>query len=158
MSYPLLERINAPGEIKNLPASDMPALCEEIRQFLIKSVSETGGHLSSNLGVVELTVALHRVLDFPQDKLLFDVGHQCYTHKLLTGRREGFAQLRRKTAFPAFPARGRAIVMPLLPATAVRRCQRPSASPAPKSSRTSRARSWSSLATVRLPAAWSTRA
>ena len=96
MSYPLLERINAPGEIKNLPASDMPALCEEIRQFLIKSVSETGGHLSSNLGVVELTVALHRVLDFPQDKLLFDVGHQCYTHKLLTGRREGFAQLRRK--------------------------------------------------------------
>ena len=67
MSYPLLERINAPGEIKNLPASDMPALCEEIRQFLIKSVSETGGHLSSNLGVVELTVALHRVLDFPQD-------------------------------------------------------------------------------------------
>jgi len=59
MSYPLLERINAPGEIKNLPASDMPALCEEIRQFLIKSVSETGGHLSSNLGVVELTVALH---------------------------------------------------------------------------------------------------
>ena len=57
MSYPLLERINAPGEIKNLPASDMPALCEEIRQFLIKSVSETGGHLSSNLGVVELTVA-----------------------------------------------------------------------------------------------------
>ena len=78
MSYPLLERINAPGEIKNLPASDMPALCEEIRQFLIKSVSETGGHLSSNLGVVELTVALHRVLDFPQDKLLFDVGHQCY--------------------------------------------------------------------------------
>ena len=131
MSYPLLERINAPGEIKNLPASDMPALCEEIRQFLIKSVSETGGHLSSNLGVVELTVALHRVLDFPQAA---------------------------KTAFPAFPARGRAIVTPLLPATAVRRCQRPSASPAPKSSRTSRARSWSSLATVRLPAAWSTRA
>ena len=164
MSYPLLERINAPGEIKNLPASDMPALCEEIRQFLIKSVSETGGHLSSNLGVVELTVALHRVLDFPQDKLLFDVGHQCYTHKLLTGRREGFEKLRKyggcaaKTAFPAFPARGRAIVTPLLPATAVRRCQRPSASPAPKSSRTSRARLWSSLATVRLPAAWSTRA
>ena len=63
MSYPLLERINAPGEIKNLPMTDMPALCEEIRQFLIKSVSETGGHLSSNLGVVELTVALHRVLD-----------------------------------------------------------------------------------------------
>ena len=100
----MLERINAPGEIKTLPASDMPALCEEIRQFLIKSVSETGGHLSSNLGVVELTVALHRVLDFPQDKLLFDVGHQCYTHKLLTGRREGFAQLRRKNGISGFPS------------------------------------------------------
>ena len=104
MSYPLLERINAPGEIKNLPADEMPALCEEIRQFLIKSVSETGGHLSSNLGVVELTVALHRVLDFPQDKLLFDVGHQCYTHKLLTGRRAGFAQLRRKNGISGFPS------------------------------------------------------
>lgn len=104
MSYPLLERINAPGEIKNLPMTDMPALCEEIRQFLIKSVSETGGHLSSNLGVVELTVALHRVLDFPQDKLLFDVGHQCYTHKLLTGRRAGFAQLRRKDGISGFPS------------------------------------------------------
>ena len=158
MSYPLLERINAPGEIKNLPASDMPALCEEIRQFLIKSVSETGGHLSSNLGVVELTVALHRVLDFPQDKLLFDVGHQCYTHKLLTGRREGFAQLRRKNGISGFPSPRESDCDALLPATAVRRCQQPSASPAPKSSRTSRARSWSSLATVRLPAAWSTRA
>ena len=158
MSYPLLERINAPGEIKNLPASDMPALCEEIRQFLIKSVSETGGHLSSNLGVVELTVALHRVLDFPQDKLLFDVGHQCYTHKLLTGRREGFAQLRRKNGISGFPSPRESDCDALLPATAVRRCQRPSALPAPKSSRTSRARSWSSLATVRLPAAWSTRA
>ena len=91
MSYPLLERINAPGEIKNLPADEMPALCEEIRQFLIKSVSETGGHLSSNLGVVELTVALHRVLDFPQDKLL-------------TGRRAGFAQLRRKNGISGFPS------------------------------------------------------
>ena len=76
MSYPLLERINAPGEIKNLPASDMPALCEEIRQFLIKSVSETGGHLSSNLGVVELTVALHRVLDFPHFRLSQPAGER----------------------------------------------------------------------------------
>ena len=77
---------------------------------MIKSVSETGGHLSSNLGVVELTIALHRVLDFPQDKLLFDVGHQCYTHKLLTGRRAGFAQLRRKDGISGFPARRRATV------------------------------------------------
>ena len=71
---------------------------------MIKSVSEPGGHLSSHLGVVELPVALHRVLDFPQDKLLFDVGHQCYTHKLLTGRREGFAQLRRKNGISGFPS------------------------------------------------------
>ena len=138
MSYPLLERINAPGEIKNLPASDMPALCEEIRQFLIKSVSETGGHLSSNLGVVELTVALHRVLDFPQDKLLFDVGHQCYTHKLLTGRREGFAQLRRKncvssTESPVSRTQTRVNTMHSLPGTETRRFRLRSAWRGPKS-------------------------
>lgn len=86
MTYPLLGRIQAPGDVKRLQESELPALCEEIRQFLIESVSTTGGHLSSNLGVVELTVALHRALDLPQDKILFDVGHQCYTHKLLTGR------------------------------------------------------------------------
>ena len=77
MKYPLLERIQAPGDVKLLQESDLPQLCEEIRQFLIQSVTSTGGHLSSNLGVVELTVALHRTLDLPQDKILFDVGHQC---------------------------------------------------------------------------------
>ena len=77
MQTDLLDKIQAPGDIKKLPAEDMPALCEEIRNFLIRSVTATGGHLSSNLGVVELTVALHRVMEFPQDKLLFDVGHQC---------------------------------------------------------------------------------
>ena len=96
MTYPLLGRIQAPGDVKRLQESELPALCEEIRQFLIESVSATGGHLSSNLGVVELTVALHRALDLPQDKILFDVGHQCYTHKLLTGRMAGFAELRQK--------------------------------------------------------------
>lgn len=103
MSYPLLERIHASEDIKKLPDDQLPALCEEIRGFLIQSVSATGGHLSSNLGVVELTVALHRVLDLPQDKILFDVGHQCYTHKLLTGRREGFAALRQKDGLSGFP-------------------------------------------------------
>lgn len=103
MAYPLLERIQAPGDVKLLAESDLPQLCEEIRQFLIQSVSSTGGHLSSNLGVVELTVALHRTLDLPQDKILFDVGHQCYTHKLLTGRREGFAALRQKEGISGFP-------------------------------------------------------
>ena len=103
MTYPLLERIQAPGDVKLLSEQELPELCEEIRQFLIQSVTATGGHLSSNLGVVELTVALHRMLDFPQDKLLFDVGHQCYTHKLLTGRRAGFAALRQKDGISGFP-------------------------------------------------------
>lgn len=103
MKYPLLERIQAPGDVKLLQESDLPQLCEEIRQFLIQSVTSTGGHLSSNLGVVELTVALHRTLDLPQDKILFDVGHQCYTHKLLTGRRAGFAALRQKEGISGFP-------------------------------------------------------
>ena len=104
MSYPLLDMLHAPGDVKKLPESQLPALCEEIREFLIQSVSSTGGHLSSNLGVVELTVALHRALNLPQDKLLFDVGHQCYTHKLLTGRREGFAELRKKDGISGFPS------------------------------------------------------
>lgn len=103
MNYPLLERIQAPGDVKLLSEKELPELCEEIRRFLIQSVTATGGHLSSNLGVVELTVALHRMLDFPQDKLLFDVGHQCYTHKLLTGRRAGFAALRQKEGISGFP-------------------------------------------------------
>lgn len=103
MIYPLLERIQAPGDVKLLSEKELPELCEEIRRFLIQSVTATGGHLSSNLGVVELTVALHRMLDFPQDKLLFDVGHQCYTHKLLTGRRAGFAALRQKEGISGFP-------------------------------------------------------
>ncbi len=103
MSHTLLERIQAPGDVKLLAENDLPALCEEIREFLIQSVSATGGHLSSNLGVVELTVALHRALDLPQDKILFDVGHQCYTHKLLTGRRAGFAALRQKDGISGFP-------------------------------------------------------
>lgn len=104
MANSLLERIQAPGDVKLLQENDLPQLCEEIRQFLIQSVSATGGHLSSNLGVVELTVALHRALDLPQDKILFDVGHQCYTHKLLTGRRAGFAALRQKEGISGFPS------------------------------------------------------
>ena len=148
MTYPLLGRIQAPGDVKRLQESELPALCEEIRQFLIESVSATGGHLSSNLGVVELTVALHRALDLPQDKILFDVGHQCYTHKLLTGRMAGFAELRQKNG-PAIPS---------LQVMAARRCPPPSALPVPKSSKVSRAKWSSSWATAPLRAAWSTRA
>ena len=104
MAYPLLDQIKQTGDIKKLPLQQLPPLCAEIRSFLIDSVSATGGHLSSNLGVVELTVALHRALKLPQDKILFDVGHQCYTHKLLTGRRAGFAELRRNGGISGFPS------------------------------------------------------
>ena len=104
MKFVYLDKIQATGDVKNLPQQELPLLCEDIRSFLIESVSATGGHLSSNLGVVELTVALHRALNLPQDKILFDVGHQCYTHKLLTGRRAGFAQLRQRDGISGFPA------------------------------------------------------
>lgn len=104
MRYPLLDRIQEPGDVRTLPSAQLPQLCEEIRHFLIESVSASGGHLASNLGVVELTVALHRTMHLPQDKLLFDVGHQCYTHKLLTGRRAGFAALRQINGISGFPA------------------------------------------------------
>ena len=104
MKYVYLDKIQATGDVKNLPQQELPLLCEDIRSLLIESVSATGGHLSSNLGVVELTVALHRALNLPQDKILFDVGHQCYTHKLLTGRRAGFAQLRQRDGISGFPA------------------------------------------------------
>lgn len=101
--YPLLDSIHAPADVRALQEDELPALCQEIRDFLIDSVSRTGGHLASNLGVVELTVALHRVFSLPDDKIVFDVGHQSYTHKLLTGRKEGFARLRKIGGISGFP-------------------------------------------------------
>jgi len=92
MSY--LEKINSPQDVKKLDFQELSELCDEIREFLVNSISRSGGHLASNLGVVELTVALHKVFDTSRDKLIFDVGHQCYTHKILTGRRESFDTLR----------------------------------------------------------------
>ncbi len=92
MSY--LDNVNSPKDIKKLNIDELEALCGEIRELMIKTVSENGGHLASNLGVVELTVALHKVFNSPQDQIVFDVGHQCYTHKILTGRRESFSTLR----------------------------------------------------------------
>ena len=90
----ILDKIKKPNDIHKIPLAEFPQLAEEIRSFLIESVSRTGGHLASNLGVVELTMALHKVLHFPEDKLIWDVGHQSYTHKLLTGRKDGFDTLR----------------------------------------------------------------
>ncbi len=99
----LLETIHSPAGVRKLPADQLPQLCEELREFLVKSVSETGGHLASNLGAVELTVAIHRVFDTEQDRLVFDVGHQCYVHKILTGRREQFGELRQYNGLSGFP-------------------------------------------------------
>ena len=82
----ILETIHSPADVRALGKEQLPQLCEELRAFLVNNVSRTGGHLASNLGVVELTVAIHRVFDTASDRLVFDVGHQCYTHKILTGR------------------------------------------------------------------------
>lgn len=101
----ILEKINEVNAVKKLPQEELAPLAQEIREFLIQSLSRTGGHLASNLGVVELTIALHRVLEFPQDKLIWDVGHQAYTHKILTGRREAFDSLRKFHGLSGFPKR-----------------------------------------------------
>lgn len=93
------------GELKQLNNRELEALCENIRGRIISSVLENGGHLSSNLGVVELTVALHYVFDFPKDKIIFDVGHQCYAHKMLSGRMDKFSTLRKKSGLAGFPKR-----------------------------------------------------
>ena len=99
----LLEKIHSPEDLKKCSIEELSILAKEIRSFLIESLSETGGHLASNLGVVELTLALHYIFDSPKDKFLWDVGHQCYVHKLLTGRRELFPTLRQYKGLCGFP-------------------------------------------------------
>lgn len=105
----ILEHIQSPADLRALPEAELPVLCGEIRDFLVQSLAKTGGHLSSNLGVVELTVALHRVYDTSRDRLVFDVGHQCYVHKLLTGRREAFDTLRCLGGLSGFPKPGESV-------------------------------------------------
>jgi 1-deoxy-D-xylulose-5-phosphate synthase len=102
---PELSRINSPADLRRLPVSDLPLLAREIRQEIIRTVAGVGGHLASSLGVVELTLALHYVFDTPRDRLIWDVGHQTYAHKLLTGRRERFATLRQSGGLCGFPKR-----------------------------------------------------
>ena len=92
--YGYLSRINTPDDLKNLTYDELGILAEEIRLFLLDTVSKTGGHIASNLGVVELTLALHKVLNAPLDKIIWDVGHQTYVHKILTGRKDSFESLR----------------------------------------------------------------
>lgn len=99
----ILDRIQKENDIKNLTEEELDVLRDEIRQFLIESISKTGGHLASNLGVVELTMALHLCFDLPKDKIIWDVGHQSYTHKILTGRKEGFSSLRQYGGLSGFP-------------------------------------------------------
>lgn len=99
----ILESIHSPADVKALEKDQLPQLCRELRSFLVESVSQTGGHLAANLGAVELTVAIHRVFDTASDRLVFDVGHQCYVHKALTGRRELFATLRQFGGLSGFP-------------------------------------------------------
>ena len=101
----LLDKINRANDIKKIKPEEYPVLAEEIRQFLIQKISKTGGHLGSNLGAVELTMALHLAFNLPEDKIIWDVGHQSYTHKLLTGRREGFDTLRKYGGMSGFPKR-----------------------------------------------------
>lgn len=101
----VLDKIQKANDVKKLTSEECEELASSIREFLIQSLSETGGHIGSNLGVVELTIALHRVLDFPQDKLIWDVGHQAYTHKILTGRKDAFPTLRKTGGMSGFPKR-----------------------------------------------------
>ncbi len=101
----VLERINGPADLKALDAEELPALTEEIRSFIVEAVARTGGHLGSNLGAVELTLALHRVFDSPHDTFVWDTGHQAYVHKIVTGRRDGFEKLRQAGGLSGYPSR-----------------------------------------------------
>ncbi len=105
MAFILLEQIREVNDIKKIEKEKLPELAQEIREFLIDKISTTGGHLASNLGVVELTMALHLAFDLPKDKIIWDVGHQSYTHKILTGRKDGFDQLRKYGGMSGFPKR-----------------------------------------------------
>jgi len=103
--YPLLQTVNDPEHLRQLPRAQLTALAAELRAYVIDSVSKTGGHLSSNLGTVELTVALHYVFNTPHDRVVWDVGHQTYPHKILTGRRERMDSLRQMGGLSGFPQR-----------------------------------------------------
>ena len=101
----LLETIESPADLKSLDSAELVQLAAEIREFIVQSVAVTGGHLGSNLGVVELTLAVHRVFDSPRDVILWDTGHQAYVHKILTGRRSDFGHLRQQGGMSGYPNR-----------------------------------------------------
>ncbi|HEY3416778.1 MAG TPA: 1-deoxy-D-xylulose-5-phosphate synthase N-terminal domain-containing protein, partial [Armatimonadota bacterium] len=101
----LLESVNSPDDLKQLTKEQLPLLAADIRQFLLETLAKTGGHLGANLGIVELTLALHYIFQSPQDRFIWDVSHQVYTHKLLTGRRDQFATLRQLDGLSGFAKR-----------------------------------------------------
>src|SRR5690554_4154240 len=105
----LLDSINLPEDIKHLNVDELNSLCRELREYILENVSKTGGHLASNLGVVELTVALHRVFNTPHDKIIWDVGHQTYAHKILTGRKNKMSSLRQLNGISGFPKRNESV-------------------------------------------------
>ena len=107
--FPLLQTINDPADLRRLSRADLKVLATELREFVLQSVSQTGGHLSSNLGTVELTVALHHVFNTPEDRLVWDVGHQTYPHKILTGRRDRMHTLRQLGGISGFPQRAESV-------------------------------------------------
>ena len=104
-NFSLLESVLGPADLRRMSRAELKTLASQLREFVLKSVSETGGHLGSNLGTVELTVALHHVFDTPYDRIVWDVGHQTYPHKVLTGRREAMAGLRQLGGIAGFPRR-----------------------------------------------------
>ena len=103
--FPLLAEIDSPEQLRRLPTSQLKSLADELREYLIKSVIKTGGHLSAGLGTVELTIAIHYVFNTPDDRLIWDVGHQSYPHKILTGRRDQMGTIRQKGGISGFPKR-----------------------------------------------------
>ena len=105
----LLSSINSPADLQGLSADQLDQLSLEIRSFLINSVSKTGGHLGPNLGVVELSIAIHRIFESPKDVILFDTGHQSYVHKILTGRADGFEKLRQRGGLSGYPNRSESV-------------------------------------------------
>ena len=104
-AYPILEQINSPADLRQLPETDLPALATELRNFLINSLNECGGHFASSLGALELTIALHYIFNTPEDRVIWDVGHQAYAHKVLCGRRDQLQTIRQQDGLAPFPSR-----------------------------------------------------
>ena len=111
-AYPLLQKVNTPSDLRAMSRGDLKVLSDELRAYVLDSVSKTGGHLSSNLGTVELTIALHHVFNTPYDRIVWDVGHQTYPHKILTGRRDRMSTLRQLGGISGFPLRSEISIPP----------------------------------------------